>query len=83
MNKVFEAVAWGGESNSWLADAAEWSYQAVPQWILRVRPGYAGLRIGARIFYDWRGSPWSAPSLERITRSIFATQGHLHGCNKY
>jgi cellobiose phosphorylase len=41
--------------NSWLSGTASWCYQAGTQWILGVRPDYAGLRIDPCIPAAWEG----------------------------
>ncbi len=41
--------------NSWLTGAASWCYQAGTQWILGIRPEYAGLRIDPCIPSAWEG----------------------------
>jgi cellobiose phosphorylase len=39
--------------NSWLSGTAAWCYQAATQWILGIRPEYAGLRIDPCIPPSW------------------------------
>jgi len=41
--------------NSWLSGTASWCYQAATQWILGMRPEYAGLRIDPCIPSAWDG----------------------------
>ncbi len=41
--------------NSWLSGTAAWCYQAATQWILGVRPEYAGLRVDPCIPPNWSG----------------------------
>jgi cellobiose phosphorylase len=41
--------------NAWLTGAASWTYVAGTQWILGIRPTYAGLRIAPVIPRDWPG----------------------------
>jgi len=41
--------------NSWLSGTAAWCYQAATQWILGMRPEYAGLRVDPCIPAGWRG----------------------------
>jgi len=41
--------------NSWLSGTASWCYQAGTQWILGIRPEYAGLRIDPCIPKSWPG----------------------------
>ena len=40
--------------NSWLSGTASWCYQAAAQWILGIRPEYAGLRMDPCIPSTWR-----------------------------
>lgn len=41
--------------NSWLSGTATWMYVAATQWILGIRPTFAGLRIAPVIPDKWRG----------------------------
>lgn len=41
--------------NSWLSGTASWCYQAATQWILGIRPEYAGLRVDPCIPSAWKG----------------------------
>ena len=41
--------------NSWLSGTASWAYQAATQYILGVRPMYAGLLVDPCIPADWDG----------------------------
>ena len=50
-----EAPTFGEAKNSWLTGAAAWSYVAITQWILGVRPTYAGLQIAPVIPRGWPG----------------------------
>jgi len=43
----------GRARNSWLTGTAAWSFVAVSQYILGVRPTYEGLRIDPTIPHDW------------------------------
>ena len=45
----------GEAKNSWLTGTAAWNYVAVSQWILGIRPTYAGLRIAPVIPGHWSG----------------------------
>jgi cellobiose phosphorylase len=45
----------GEAKNSWLTGTAAWNYVAVSQWILGIRPTYAGLRIAPVIPCHWSG----------------------------
>jgi cellobiose phosphorylase len=40
--------------NSWLSGTASWCYQAGTQWILGIRPEFAGLRIDPCIPKEWK-----------------------------
>ncbi len=45
--------------NSWVTGTASWCYQAATQWILGIRPEYAGLRVDPCIPSAWSGfSVW-------------------------
>jgi cellobiose phosphorylase len=50
-----EAFRPGEAKNSWLTGTAAWSYYAVTQFILGVRPSYEGLEIDPCIPRDWPG----------------------------
>ena len=50
-----EHPQFGLARNSWLSGTAAWSYLAGTQWILGLRPDYAGLRIDPCIPSDWDG----------------------------
>jgi cellobiose phosphorylase len=45
----------GEAKNSWLTGTAAWSYAAITQWILGIRPEYGGLRIDPVIPKAWPG----------------------------
>jgi cellobiose phosphorylase len=45
----------GEAKNSWLTGTAAWNYVAVTQWILGIRPTYAGLQIAPVIPTSWSG----------------------------
>lgn len=45
----------GEAKNSWLTGTAAWSFVAVSQWILGVRPYYNGLAIDPCIPKEWKG----------------------------
>ena len=51
-----EHLQFGLARNSWLSGTATWMYQAGTQYILGVRPGYAGLVIDPCIPAEWEGS---------------------------
>jgi len=50
-----DAACHGEAKNSWLTGAAAWSYVAVSQWILGIRPELDGLRIAPVIPESWSG----------------------------
>ena len=50
-----DAPTHGEAKNSWLTGTAAWSYVAVTQWILGLRPEYGGLRIDPCIPVGWKG----------------------------
>ncbi len=41
--------------NSWLSGTASWCHQAATQWIIGIRPTYAGLRVAPCIASEWEG----------------------------
>ncbi|MCE1252626.1 MAG: glycosyl transferase [Anaerolineae bacterium] len=49
-----DAATHGEAKNSWLSGTAAWNYVAITQWILGVRPTYAGLEIAPSIPDDWQ-----------------------------
>ncbi len=50
-----EAPTFGEAKNSWLTGTAAWSYVAVTQWILGIRPEHDGLRIDPCLPASWNG----------------------------
>jgi cellobiose phosphorylase len=48
-----DAPTHGEAKNSWLTGTAAWTYVAVTQWILGIRPEYDGLRIAPRVPATW------------------------------
>jgi cellobiose phosphorylase len=50
-----EHPQFGLARNSWLSGTAAWSYLAATQWILGIRPDYAGLYVDPCIPPDWKG----------------------------
>jgi cellobiose phosphorylase len=50
-----EHPQFGLARNSWLTGTASWCYVAATQWILGIRPSYAGLRIDPCIPSAWNG----------------------------
>jgi cellobiose phosphorylase len=49
------AVRFGEAKNSWLTGTAAWSFAAISQWILGIRPEYDGLRVDPCIPAGWDG----------------------------
>jgi cellobiose phosphorylase len=50
-----DAPTHGEAKNSWLTGTAAWSYVAVTQWILGVRPEHEGLRVAPCLPTTWDG----------------------------
>ncbi len=50
-----DAPSHGEAKNSWLTGTAAWNYYAITQWILGIRPEYAGLRIAPVVPERWPG----------------------------
>jgi cellobiose phosphorylase len=50
-----DAVRPGEAKNSWLTGTAAWTFTAISQWILGIRPDYDGLRIDPCIPAEWSG----------------------------
>ncbi len=50
-----DAPTHGEAKNSWLSGTAAWNYVAITQWILGIRPDYAGLRIAPVVPASWPG----------------------------
>jgi cellobiose phosphorylase len=50
-----DAPTHGEAKNSWLTGTAAWNYVAITQWILGIRPTYAGLQIAPVIPGGWSG----------------------------
>ncbi len=51
-----DAATHGEAKNSWLSGTASWNYVAITEWILGVRPSYAGLIIAPSIPSTWERS---------------------------
>ncbi len=49
-----DAATHGEAKNSWLTGTAAWNYVAITQWILGIRPTYAGLKIAPVIPSSWQ-----------------------------
>ncbi len=47
--------SFGMARNAWLTGTASWTYVAATQWILGIRPTYAGLRIAPAMPSAWSG----------------------------
>jgi cellobiose phosphorylase len=50
-----DAPTHGEAKNSWLSGTAALNYVAITQWILGIRPAYAGLQVAPVIPGDWAG----------------------------
>ncbi len=50
-----DAPHFGEAKNSWLTGTAAWNYVAITQWILGIRPDYAGLRVEPVLPKGWDG----------------------------
>jgi len=50
-----DAPTHGEAKNSWLSGTAAWTYVAITQWILGIRPAYGGLQVAPVIPQDWAG----------------------------
>jgi cellobiose phosphorylase len=50
-----DAATEGEAKNSWLTGTAAWNFAAITQWILGIRPDYAGLRLDPVIPTSWPG----------------------------
>jgi cellobiose phosphorylase len=50
-----DAPSHGEAKNSWLTGAAAWTYVAITQWILGIRPTYEGLQVSPIIPTGWNG----------------------------
>jgi cellobiose phosphorylase len=50
-----DAPTHGEAKNSWLTGTAAWNYVAITQWILGIRPTYAGLQVAPVIPAAWPG----------------------------
>jgi len=48
-----DAATHGEAKNSWLTGTAAWNYVAITQWILGIRPTYAGLQVSPVIPTGW------------------------------
>jgi cellobiose phosphorylase len=60
-----DAPTHGEAKNSWLTGTAAWNYVAITQWILGIRPSFAGLQIAPVIPSDWSGF-----SVTRVFRGV-------------
>jgi cellobiose phosphorylase len=50
-----DAPTFGEAKNAWLTGTAAWNYVAITQWILGIRPTYAGLQIAPVLPAAWDG----------------------------
>jgi cellobiose phosphorylase len=50
-----ESPRFGASRLPWLSGSATWTYYAVSQYILGIRPGYKGIQINPSIPSDWKG----------------------------
>ena len=50
-----DAPTYGEAKNSWLTGTAAWSFVAITQWILGVRPDHDGLRVDPCLPASWEG----------------------------
>ena len=50
-----DAAVPGEAKNSWLTGTAAWSYVAITQWILGIRPDFDGLRVDPVLPSTWPG----------------------------
>ncbi len=50
-----ESPRFGASRLPWLSGSATWTYYAVSQFILGIRPGYNGIQINPSIPSDWKG----------------------------
>jgi cellobiose phosphorylase len=64
-----DAPTHGEAKNSWLTGTAAWTYVAVTQWILGIRPEYDGLRIAPCVPASWDGF--------RVTRRFRGATYHI------
>ncbi len=60
-----DAATFGEAKNSWLSGTAAWNYVAITQWILGVRPSYAGLQIAPVVPEDWHSF-----QVDRVFRGV-------------
>jgi len=60
-----DAATHGEAKNSWLSGTAAWNFVAITQWILGIRPDYAGLRIAPVL-----PSHWQSLKVQRLFRGV-------------
>ncbi len=65
-----DAQAPGEAKNSWLTGTAAWNFVAITQFILGIRPTYAGLEVSPVMPSDWRGFD--------VTRSFRGVRYFIH-----
>ncbi len=68
-----DAPTAGEAKNSWLTGTAAWTFAAITQWILGIRPEYEGLRIDPVIPASWPGFT-AVRSFRGATYRIAVTQ---------
>jgi cellobiose phosphorylase len=60
-----DAATHGEAKNSWLTGTAAWTYYAITQWILGIRPTFTGLQVAPVIPTKWPGF-----SVTRVFRGV-------------
>ena len=60
-----DAATHGEAKNSWLTGTAAWTYYAITQWILGIRPTFTGLQVAPVIPARWPGF-----SVTRVFRGV-------------
>ncbi len=73
-----DAPTHGEAKNSWLSGTAAWNFVAITQWILGIRPDYAGLRIAPVIPAAWQG--FEATRMWRGVRYEIRVERRGPGC---
>jgi cellobiose phosphorylase len=77
-----DAPTHGEAKNSWLTGAAAWSFVAVTQWILGIRPDFGGLRVDPVLPAAWRGfratRRFRGATYEITVRKVVGGSGRVH-----
>jgi cellobiose phosphorylase len=60
-----DAATYGEAKNSWLTGTAAWTYVAITQWILGIRPTLDGLQVAPVIPSGWQGC-----KVQRVFRGV-------------